>query len=115
MTQPRRWIVLAALALAAGLFVWLDLGRYLSLEFIKSQQAQLASWRAGHPVAAAAVFFLVYVTAVNALFDPLKKFRADYSVIPWAIFVDPEVARVGLNEQQARERNIAHEVYRLRP
>lgn len=48
--------------------------------------------------------------AVNALFAPLKKFRVDYRVIPWATFTDPEVARVGLNEQQARAQNIAYEV-----
>ncbi|HEY5763128.1 MAG TPA: FAD-dependent oxidoreductase, partial [Rhodocyclaceae bacterium] len=51
-----------------------------------------------------------WYAAVNALFDPLKKFRADYSVIPWATFVEPEVARVGINELEARERNIAYEV-----
>lgn len=48
--------------------------------------------------------------AVNALFSPLKKFRADYRVLPWATFTDPEVARVGINEQQARAGNIAYEV-----
>jgi pyruvate/2-oxoglutarate dehydrogenase complex dihydrolipoamide dehydrogenase (E3) component len=36
----------------------------------------------------------------------------DYSVIPSTIFIDPEVARVGLNEQEARERGVAHEVTR---
>ena len=51
-----------------------------------------------------------WYAAVNALFDPLKKFRADYSVIPWATFVEPEVARVGLNEQEAKARGIAHEI-----
>jgi pyruvate/2-oxoglutarate dehydrogenase complex dihydrolipoamide dehydrogenase (E3) component len=51
-----------------------------------------------------------WYAAVNALFDPFKKFRADYSVIPWATFVDPEVARVGLNELEAKERGIAYEV-----
>ena len=45
-----------------------------------------------------------WYAAVNALFDPIKKFRADYRVIPWATFVEPEVARVGLNEIEARER-----------
>jgi pyruvate/2-oxoglutarate dehydrogenase complex dihydrolipoamide dehydrogenase (E3) component len=43
-----------------------------------------------------------WYAAVNALFAPFKKFRADYSVIPWATFVEPEVARVGLNELEAR-------------
>ncbi|MFZ3174470.1 MAG: mercuric reductase [Thiobacillus sp.] len=53
-----------------------------------------------------------WYAAVNALFDPFKKFRVDYSVIPWATFVDPEVARVGLNEQEAKEQSIAYEVSR---
>ncbi|MBK7356378.1 FAD-dependent oxidoreductase [Propionivibrio sp.] len=51
-----------------------------------------------------------WYAAVNALFDPFKKFRADYSVIPWATFIEPEVARVGLNELEAKERNIPCEV-----
>ena len=51
-----------------------------------------------------------WYAAVNALFDPIKKFKADYSVIPWATFVEPEVARVGLNELEAREKNIPCEV-----
>jgi len=51
-----------------------------------------------------------WYAAVNALFDPIKKFRADYRVIPWATFVDPEVARVGLNELEAAEKGVPHEV-----
>ena len=50
-----------------------------------------------------------WYAAVNSLFDPFKKFKADYSVIPWATFVEPEVARVGLNEQEAKEKNIPYE------
>jgi len=53
-----------------------------------------------------------WYAAINALFAPFKKFRADYSVIPWATFVEPEVARVGLNEQEARERGIPFELTR---
>ena len=53
-----------------------------------------------------------WYAAVNALFDPFKKFQADYRVIPWATFVEPEVARVGLNELEAQERGIAYEVTR---
>ncbi|HBU29523.1 MAG TPA: pyridine nucleotide-disulfide oxidoreductase, partial [Thiobacillus sp.] len=41
-----------------------------------------------------------------------KKFKADYSVIPWATFIDPEVARVGLNEQEAKAQGIAYELSR---
>jgi len=51
-----------------------------------------------------------WFASVNALFGQFKKFKVDYRVIPWATFIDPEVARVGLNEQEARERNIEHEV-----
>ena len=51
-----------------------------------------------------------WYAAVNALFGQFKKFKADYSVIPWATFVDPEVARVGLNEQEAKEQGVAYEV-----
>ncbi len=51
-----------------------------------------------------------WYAAVNALFGSLRKFRADYSVIPWATFTEPEVARVGLNETEAREKSIPYEV-----
>jgi pyruvate/2-oxoglutarate dehydrogenase complex dihydrolipoamide dehydrogenase (E3) component/uncharacterized membrane protein YdjX (TVP38/TMEM64 family) len=51
-----------------------------------------------------------WYAAVNALFAPFRKFRADYSVIPWATFTDPEVARVGLNETEAKERGVPYEV-----
>ena len=51
-----------------------------------------------------------WYAAVNSLFGGLKKFRVDYSVIPWATFTDPEVARVGLSETEAKERGIAYEV-----
>ena len=53
-----------------------------------------------------------WFASVNALFGGFRKFRADYSVIPWATFTDPEVARVGLNETEAKERGIAYEVSR---
>jgi pyruvate/2-oxoglutarate dehydrogenase complex dihydrolipoamide dehydrogenase (E3) component/uncharacterized membrane protein YdjX (TVP38/TMEM64 family) len=51
-----------------------------------------------------------WFASVNALFGQFKKFKADYRVIPWVTFVDPEVARVGLNEQEAREQGIEVEV-----
>ena len=51
-----------------------------------------------------------WYAAVNALFGDLRKFKADYSVIPWATFIDPEVARVGMNEQEAKEKKIPYEV-----
>ena len=51
-----------------------------------------------------------WYAAVNALFGMLRKFKVDYSVIPFATFTDPEVARVGLNEQEAIEKKIKYEV-----
>jgi pyruvate/2-oxoglutarate dehydrogenase complex dihydrolipoamide dehydrogenase (E3) component/uncharacterized membrane protein YdjX (TVP38/TMEM64 family) len=51
-----------------------------------------------------------WYAAVNALLGGLWRKRADYSVIPWATFTDPEVARVGLNETEAKEQGIAHEI-----
>jgi pyruvate/2-oxoglutarate dehydrogenase complex dihydrolipoamide dehydrogenase (E3) component/uncharacterized membrane protein YdjX (TVP38/TMEM64 family) len=53
-----------------------------------------------------------WYASVNALFGSLKKFATDYRVIPAATFVDPEVARVGLNEQEAKAQGIAYEVTR---
>lgn len=53
-----------------------------------------------------------WYAAVNALIAPFWRFRADYRVIPWAIFTDPEIARVGLSEDEARARGIAVEVTR---
>ena len=47
--------------------------------------------------------------ALNSLFTPLR-LKVDWSVVPWCTFTHPEVARVGLNEQEAKERDIAHEV-----
>lgn len=51
-----------------------------------------------------------WYASVNALFSPLKKFKADYSVVPWTTFVDPEIARVGLNEQEAKASGITYEL-----
>lgn len=51
-----------------------------------------------------------WYAAVNGLFGGFKQFKVDYRVIPWATFTDPEVARVGLNEQEANSQDIAYEV-----
>ncbi len=51
-----------------------------------------------------------WYAVVNSLFGTFKKYRVDYSVIPWATFTEPEIARVGLNEQEANQNNIAYEV-----
>jgi len=53
-----------------------------------------------------------WYASVNALFGTLRKFKADYRVIPAVTFLDPEFARVGLNEREAAEQGIAVEVTR---
>lgn len=51
-----------------------------------------------------------WYAAVNALFGEVKSFKVDYRVIPWCTFTDSEVARVGINETEATQQNIAYEV-----
>ncbi|MEK7660917.1 MAG: FAD-dependent oxidoreductase [Pseudomonadota bacterium] len=53
-----------------------------------------------------------WYASVNALFGMFKKFKVDYRVIPWTTFIDPEIARLGLNEKDAIAQNIAYEVTR---
>lgn len=53
-----------------------------------------------------------WFASVNALFGAFRKFKADYRVIPWATFTDPEVARVGLSETEAKDKGIPVEVTR---
>ncbi|MGD8420741.1 MAG: FAD-dependent oxidoreductase, partial [Gammaproteobacteria bacterium] len=53
-----------------------------------------------------------WYTSVNSLFGVVRRFKADYSVIPWATFTEPEIARVGLNETEAAEQDVAFEVTR---
>jgi pyruvate/2-oxoglutarate dehydrogenase complex dihydrolipoamide dehydrogenase (E3) component/uncharacterized membrane protein YdjX (TVP38/TMEM64 family) len=53
-----------------------------------------------------------WYAAVNALFGRFKRFKADYAVIPWATFTDPEVARVGLSESEAQAQGVPFEVTR---
>lgn len=56
-----------------------------------------------------------WFASVNALFGQFRRFKADYRVIPRTTFLDPEIARVGINERDAAEQGIAHEIttYRL--
>ncbi|QBJ64767.1 bifunctional TVP38/TMEM64 family protein/FAD-dependent oxidoreductase [Pseudoalteromonas sp. DL-6] len=54
-----------------------------------------------------------WYAAVNGLFGQFKKFKVDYRVIPWTTFIDPEVARVGINEQEAIEKGIDYEITRF--
>jgi len=54
-----------------------------------------------------------WFAAVNALFGQFKRFAVDYKVIPWATFTDPEVARVGLSEDEAKAQNIPYEMVKF--
>lgn len=54
--------------------------------------------------------FQGWFCAMNALFGGIKRFKADYSVMPWAVFTDPEIARVGLTAAEARDQGIPYEV-----
>ncbi|MFA9421166.1 MAG: FAD-dependent oxidoreductase, partial [Gammaproteobacteria bacterium] len=56
--------------------------------------------------------YQAWFASVNSLFGLFKRFKVDYSVIPWATFSEPEVARVGLNELEADEQKIKYEVTR---
>ncbi|WP_444940986.1 dihydrolipoyl dehydrogenase family protein [Microbulbifer sp. ZKSA004] len=53
-----------------------------------------------------------WYAAVNALFGDIKKFAVDYSLVPSAVFVDPEVATVGLSEKTASEQGVNYEITR---
>ncbi|HDZ8877527.1 TPA: FAD-dependent oxidoreductase [Aeromonas dhakensis] len=54
-----------------------------------------------------------WYAAINALFSPFKRFRADYRVMPAAIYTIPEIARVGLNQKEARAQGIPFELTRF--
>ena len=54
-----------------------------------------------------------WYASVNPLFGPFKRFKADYSIIPWTTFTDPEVGRVGLNERDASASGMEYEVTRF--
>jgi len=61
------------------------------------------------PVAAHQAWY----AAINALFGSLRRFKVDYRVVPQAIYLDPEIARVGLTEQQAQQQGVAFELTRF--
>jgi pyruvate/2-oxoglutarate dehydrogenase complex dihydrolipoamide dehydrogenase (E3) component len=53
-----------------------------------------------------------WYASVNALFGRFRKFKANYSVVPWATYTDPEVARVGLSAEEGTAKGVAFEVTR---
>jgi len=54
-----------------------------------------------------------WYATVNALFGDFRRFAADYRHLPSTTFVAPEVARVGLNEQEAQAQGIRYEQTRF--
>ena len=48
--------------------------------------------------------------AVNSMISPFYGFKVDYRTVPWCTYTDPEVARSGLNELEAKEQGIPYEV-----
>ena len=56
--------------------------------------------------------FQAWFASLNAMLGGLWRSKTNYNVVPWATFTDPEVARVGLNETEAVERNIVYELTR---
>ena len=50
-----------------------------------------------------------WYASVNALFGRFKKFKADYRVIPWVIFTDPEVAHVGASASDLQAQGVAYD------
>lgn len=49
-----------------------------------------------------------WFSSMNSLLRPFYQFRNDESLIPWCIYTDPEIARVGLNEISAQQKNIPY-------
>jgi uncharacterized membrane protein YdjX (TVP38/TMEM64 family) len=66
MNKTRLLVVLSLVVLGITIY-WFDLGQYLTLDFFRSQQDRVQGFVAGQPMAAAAIFFALYVavTAVN--------------------------------------------------
>lgn len=56
--------------------------------------------------------YQAWFAVLNAMLGGLKRFRINYKVVPWATFTDPEVARVGLSEQEAKEQGIEYDLTR---
>ena len=59
--EKRWWLVLVLLG-AIALFYAFGLGRFLSLEAIKSSQADVEVWRASRPLLAALLFFAIDIS-----------------------------------------------------
>jgi len=50
-------------------------------------------------------------TVVRNILVPWPKVTVDYSVVPWCTYTDPEVGRVGLSEEEAKQKGVAVDVW----
>jgi pyruvate/2-oxoglutarate dehydrogenase complex dihydrolipoamide dehydrogenase (E3) component len=50
-------------------------------------------------------------TVVRNILFPWRKAKVDTSALPWCTFTSPEVARVGLSEEEARKKGVPHDVW----
>ena len=56
------------IACLIGMYFFFDLGRFLNLDYLKSQQAAISAYRAASPVSAGFLYFVVYVISVTLSF-----------------------------------------------
>ena len=54
-----------------------------------------------------------WYASMNALIRPFWRAKLNRKFVPWAIFTDPELARVGLSECEAKKKNISYEVTKV--
>lgn len=50
---------------------------------------------------------------VRNILLPWLKTKGDYRWVPWTTYTDPELAHVGLSEDQAKKQGVPHSVYRF--
>ena len=56
--------------------------------------------------------YQAFFSSINAMLSGLWKIRANYKAVPWATYIRPEVARVGLSETEARMQKISYDMTR---
>ena len=79
-----RLLVLAAIIVLVGAFFAFDLGRYFSLDALRSQQSALQAWYQANPVLVIAAYFLAYVAVTGQFFlsTPRSSLLAPRSLQP---------------------------------
>ena len=57
--------------------------------------------------------YMASYAAMNAMFGWFWKSKINYSVVPWCTFSSPEVARVGLSEDEALKQGIPYDIVKF--